>query len=404
MFVPRPRSLWMPYVESEVNSMSIYVKMYKTQSGNHKVWRCRWYVGGKRGSKTLGRIDELDSREAEARRKELEDSFTKGERSPIKAKGMTLKQFTDMYPDRRRKVSTNSGYVKDAPKLSESTIKLHKMVLRYLMEYFKDTKAINSFTLDDAEGWVDALEANKLVAARKDSKRAKPLTQQSIRKHLRSACAIFNYALLFKMVQSNPFSKFDKNPLDTDPNPYITLQEFRKLYNAAPTQEAKLMLALCRLGGLRREAARTLPWSGYATDSYGQRHIVGIDWEKRRIKLVGNHKGRKYPKRFREAPIRPLLYRILLKAYHNAEPGGESITRLGPNNLDRMARTITKKAGLPKISKFYQSLRSSCENDWKIKGHAEVTYCGWAGHSPKVSRKSYTAPTDLEFAAVTKVT
>ena len=100
----------------------------------------------------MGRVDAIGSREANALRKELEDSFTKGEQSPIKVKGMTLKQFADMYPDRRRKVSTNRGYVKDAPKLSESTIKLHKMVLRYLMEYFKNTKAINSFTLDDAEG------------------------------------------------------------------------------------------------------------------------------------------------------------------------------------------------------------------------------------------------------------
>lgn len=382
--------------------MSINVKLYPTKSGNHRVWICRWYAGGKRGSKTLGKVKDIPKREAEAQRKELEDSFTKGEQSPIKVKGMSLKQFADMYPDRRRKASANKGYLKDAPKLSESTIELHDMALRYLLEYFKETKTINSISLEEADGWADALAANKLTAARNGSNRDKPLSQETIRKHLRTVCAIFNYALLFKIVQHNPFSKFDKNPLDHDPNPYVTLKDFRKLYRAAETQEAKLMLALCRLGGLRREAARTLPWSGYATDSNGRKHLIGVDWEKRRIRVIGNHK-KKGLRKFREVPIRPLLYRILLKAYNNAEPGAVSITQLSPNNLTKLAQKITKKAGLSEIPKFYQSLRSSCENDWKIKGHAEVTYCRWAGHNPEVSRRHYVTPTDQEFAAVTRV-
>ena len=48
-------------------------------------------------------------------------------------------------------------------------------------------------------------------------------------------------------------------------------------------------------------------------------------------------------------------------------------------------------------------MRSSCENDWKMRGVAEATYAAWMGHSAKVSRKHYTAPTDQEFAAVAKV-
>ncbi len=46
---------------------------------------------------------------------------------------------------------------------------------------------------------------------------------------------------------------------------------------------------------------------------------------------------------------------------------------------------------------------SSCENDWKVQGIAEATYTAWIGHDAKVSREHYVAPTDGEFARVTKV-
>lgn len=403
MFVLGPRWHRMPFRESEVISMSITVKLYETKSGNHKVWLCRWYSGGKRGTKTLGRVSDISRREAKAQRKELEDSFTKGEQSPIKVKGMSLRQFADMYPNRRRKQTSSRGYLKESPKLSESTITDHVMTIRYLIEHFGESRRINDITLDDAYDWTEALEGGRLTSARKISNQNYGMSEQTVRGHIRNAKAAYNWAILFDVVQSNPFAKFDGAPIDTEPNQYVTLKDFHKLYRAAPTTAARLMLAICRLGGLRREAARTLPWSGFAIDSYGKKHLIGIDWDKRRIRVVGNHKGRKYPKRFREAPIRPLLYRLLLKAYHNAEPGAESITQLSPNNLTRLGQSITKAAGLPPIKAFYQTLRSSCENDWKIRGHAEVTYCGWAGHSPMVSRKHYVAPTDQEFAAATKV-
>ncbi len=50
--------------------------------------------------------------------------------------------------------------------------------------------------------------------------------------------------------------------------------------------------------------------------------------------------------------------------------------------------------------KPFQSMRSSCENDWKQKHVAEATYCVWLGHSPTVSRKHYVAPTEAEFEAI----
>ena len=36
-------------------------------------------------------------------------------------------------------------------------------------------------------------------------------------------------------------------------------------------------------------------------------------------------------------------------------------------------------------------------------GESEATYADWMGHSPTVSRKHYTAPTDAELASIARI-
>ncbi len=378
----------------------IRVSLYPTMNGNHRVWLLRWYAEGKRANKTLGRVKDLSKREAEMMRREKELAFNKGTESPNRPNRMTLRQFIDQYADRRRQGDHGRGYLREAPKLSEATIADHMMTLRYLAKHFGDGKAIDKITLADASAFVDALAAGKLAGARKKSKRDYGMSGQTIRGHIRNAKAIFNWGLLFGLVQDNPFSKFDGKPLATEPNHYVTLSEFRRLYRAAPDRSWALFFALCRLAGLRRDAARTLLWSGHATDSGGERHWVGIDWQRRRICIVGNHKTKRL---YRELPIRPLLYRLLLRAFDAAAAGAVTITSISPNNLTRIGQKAARDAGMTPWPKLYQAMRSSCENDHKLRGVAEATYAAWMGHSPTVSRKHYTAPTDAEYAAVAKV-
>ena len=63
--------------------------------------------------------------------------------------------------------------------------------------------------------------------------------------------------------------------------------------------------------------------------------------------------------------------------------------------------TIALAAGLKPWPKFYNALRSSCEQDWKAGGIAEPTYCAWVGHGAGVSRGHYTSPMESEFSAIT---
>ena len=99
----------------------------------------------------------------------------------------------------------------------------------------------------------------------------------------------------------------------------------------------------------------------------------------------------------------PKLEAVLLAAFNAAPTGVASITGLSPHNLTRQAQAISGAAGVTPWPKFYQAMRVSRENDWKLAGFAEATYAKWLGHSETVSRQHYVSPTDAEFAQATKV-
>ncbi|MEE9129667.1 MAG: hypothetical protein V3T84_06580 [Phycisphaerales bacterium] len=368
----------------------------------------RWTSGRKRCGETLDGVDQISKREAKARQRAKQSAFDSGTESPNRPDRMTLRQLIAYYPDRRRQFGKGRGHLRKAQKLSEATIDSHLMTLRYMVQFFGGDQAIDRISLSGADDFIDALEAGKLSAARAKLRRKYEVGPQTIRRHIRNSKAVFTWALLFELVQANPFAMFEGKPLATEPNHYVTMSEFHKLYRAAPSQGWRMLFALCRLAGLRLDAARTLPWSGHATDSDGERHWIGIDWDRHRICIVGNSK---VTKKNREVPIRPLLYRLLRTAFDSSEARfqhprvGEcgSITGLSPNNLTRIGQRAARHGGMEPWPKLYQAMRASCENDLKMRGVAEATYAAWMGHSPTVSRKHYTAPTDQEFAAVARV-
>jgi hypothetical protein len=185
--------------------------------------------------------------------------------------------------------------------------------------------------------------------------------------------------------------------LPTGNNHHVGLEQLDKLLDACPDPEWKALFALCRLAGLRREEARVLPFSGKALDRDGVERHVGVDFDARRLYVVAVKTGI-----FRTVPLGPQLHDILLEAFDAAAEGQQTVTGLTPNNLIRNAQRIARAAGLTPWPKFYQAMRSSCENEWKAEGVAEATYAAWLGHDPSVSRKHYVSPTEEEFARITK--
>ncbi len=374
------------------------ISLHKVKRKTGAVWMLRWYDSrGKRCGETIGKVGVMTKRQAEHARRQRQGKIDNGLAKLDRPERMTLGAFSEHYKDRRRQGDQGRGHLRGAPKLTEATITDHAMTLRYMVHHFGEDQAIDSITLADATEFIDALEAGRLAEARKTSKQEYGMSAQTVKGHIRNAKAAFNWAHRFSLIRDNPFADFDGRPLATEPNQFVSLKTFEQAVKAAPTPGWRAMFGLCRLAGLRLEAARTLPWSGHATDSDGKRHRVGIDWDRRRVCVVGNHKTRRS---YREVPICMRLYSILHEAYQVAEDDADTITGLTPNNLTRIAQGIVRAAGLTPWPKMYQAMRSSCENEWKQRGVAEATYCAWLGHSPKVSREHYVAPTNDEYQAI----
>ncbi|MCH8151337.1 MAG: hypothetical protein IH830_03075 [Planctomycetes bacterium] len=363
----------------------------------------RWFGTGMTGggkpkliSESLGHCTR--ARGEELRRAKVVELSTGA--SPIDPReSMTLSAFREFYLERRAQHGDNAPRRhKKFPKLTAKTLRGHDMTLRYLEEHFGPGQMIDAIGSLAADEWLVALEGEKLAKARKVGRNYAPLGEQSIRVHIRNAKAILHWARSFDLVTANPFNDFVGTPLRVGGRGhYVSLVDFEKIVTAASSQW-RCMFGLCRLAGLRRGEALSLPWSGQVTDPGGERHRVGVDWERRRLGILSDK-----TRRYRELPICPRLYDVLLRAFDNAEDGQVTVTGLSVNNVVRDGKRLVRAAGLTPWPKLFQAMRSSCENDLKVAGIAEPTYASWMGHSPTVSRQHYVAPLESEFAAVTAI-
>ncbi len=262
-----------------------------------EVWMLRWVADGKRYGETIGDCKTMSRRDAAAVRREKQSRYDCRVESPKRPKKMTLAEFRPFYLDRRRRGDTGRGHLRGFPKLAAATIAEHDMAIRYLIQHFGD-KPIDSITQATAGEFVDALEAGKLAGARR-GRQSYGLGQQRVRAIIRTAKSVMSWSLHFGLVSSNPFTKFDGTPLSVKPKHFVELSDFEQMlspdtgvygpHREPPSLGWVAQLALCRLAGLRRSEARTLPWGGRQADADGVEHWSGIDWDRKRICLVGTH-------------------------------------------------------------------------------------------------------------------
>lgn len=383
--------------------VSVYLvrRKRRLKGGAVAYYYLRWCaVDGREQMKSLGQCSDFTKAQAKAARAEMEEEVNAG-RAPARGGGITLGEFREKYkrdrlrPDgESRARRTNDKY----GRIDFKTVRLHDMILRLLVEHFGESFRLARIDYTAAVKWYDAMSSGELVEVRTATwANGRKLKENTIRSKIRTAKTIFNWAIDADLVAVSPFAKFPGAGLRRKrPNPEVSLETFRAVCVEAPAHW-RAMLGLCRLAGLRRGEALSLPWSATAIDRDDEEWPVGVDWDRKRLSVVIG-KGDRY----REVPICGELMTILLEAFDQAPEGAERIVApITENNLERDLTKICEAAGVKPWRKLYQSLRSSCENDWKMRGIAEATYCKWVGHSPDVSRGHYAAPQDAEFDVVT---
>ena len=326
-----------------------------TLSSNGKYWQAFYYDDtGKRRAKSLGPKSKISKRKARV----LCDRFAAAIQLNPAHIGSTRTLRLDEYIDR---------YLASRLDLKPGSLDLHRHTCKFLLAYFGPDTRIDRINRAGARDWWVALTKGKLPQKKKPA-------AATVCQHVRNAKVIFSHALKDDLILYNPFDRLNGNAPAPEKNwKYVTRKELHLLLLACPSTAWRMLLALCRLAGLRQGEALTLPWSG-------------IDWEARRMRVAPQKTG--IP---RVTPIEPELYELLREAHSaNSTPQENVIPpgSIGLTNLWRDFGVICKKAGLKRWPDWCQVLRRNCETDW-AQQFPQYVVSTWIGHDIKVSSRYY---------------
>lgn len=215
-------------------------------------------------------------------------------------------------------------------------------------------------------------------------------------KDLTNAKLFFEYAVDLGLITKNPFSKL-KIPNQANPKRlyFVDRGICRKVLDACPNLQWRLIFSMARFGGLRIPSELIgLKW-------------VDILWDQGKIRVTSPKTEHIPGKDHRWVPLFPEIMEPLRQAFEIAKEGEEYIfprTITGAINLRKGLQSIIKKAGLSPWPKLFQNLRASRETELCQDFPLHVA-AGWIGNTPKVAIGHYLQTIDSDWEkAVTRST
>lgn len=241
---------------------------------------------------------------------------------------ITLKEWVD-------------GYLADRDDLKPASARLYDTTRKRLYAHFKENTAIEDIT----PAGVDAF---RRYLARVG------LSENTIRKRVCISKVIFRAAVRDRKISENPFAGQTTSTLvDEDDRLFVTREMTALLMAVLPDDEWRLIVALCRFGGLR-----------CSSEIFALR-LDDIHFDSRKI-VVRSPKTERYPgKDKRVIPLFPELEGPLLQAAGDAQPGEVYVIhhrRYTGFYLRKWMYRFIEKAGLDLPTPF-QCLRSSRETE-----------------------------------------
>jgi integrase len=324
-------------------------------SSNGEYWQALYYdTMGKRRAKSLGPKNELSKRQAKVMcdRLAVELNLNPGMADtgqPIKLDDLIIR------------------YLKSRTDIRKTTLNLHELTGKYIKEFFGTEIYINRITRAMTSSWRTAMATGELSL----NQHRRIMKEVSVCIHVRNAKTIFNYAVKDDLILLNPFDRLKGNAAEPDKDwKHVSLEDLDRLLDACPNWGWKMLIAFCRLAGLRRGEALGLNWSN-------------IDWQKHQLNIIAEKTGRR-----RVIPIEPILYQLLLDAFDQAQESEERICPISRHCLWRNFQTIRKKAGLERWKDAFKVMRKNCETDWAQR-YPQYAVSTWLGHGIDVSARHY---------------
>lgn len=270
--------------------------------------------------------------------------------------------------------------------LKPGTVELYETAIAYLVEYIGADTPIDTITSMTAAEWRADL-------------RDRGLSEQTIRKHVRHAKAIFgdrHGAVRHKLIAESPFAdEASAPPKVANDWSYVPESDIETLIEAATSWDMRCLIALTRYAGMRPNEVRRLRWS----DVNWSEHKLSI-WPDRSDEgsmAVGTKQGQ------RICPIRPRLHRLLLDAFEAAPDGAEYVVQIKKGSMYAALKKVCADAAVPYPADPYKTFRKNLRSDWAAEGIGPDDLSKFLGHDKDVSFEHYHQTKSETWARLTGV-
>lgn len=234
-----------------------------------------------------------------------------------------------------------TSFVRLRTKAKPATKEIWRQGELSLLEFFGAERPLDSVTPGDADEYLEHLGGVT-------SRIKKPLAPMTIQKRLRFAKMIFRAARRKKLIPENPFEDVTYAATKPDKGFFISAETTSRLLAACPDLHWRMIVVLCRYGGLRCPSeVLSLRWAD-------------IDWDAGRM-TVQSPKTEHHPgKESRVIPIFPELLDQLRESFEAAPAGAVYVvdsryrtSAMGKSgwkncNMRTQFERIVKNAGLKK--------------------------------------------------------
>jgi integrase len=292
----------------------------------------------------------------------LHDKLTRAGLTAPRAEGPPLGQFLDDY----RKGRTD---------VAPATTATYTRAARLMVAFFGEDRLLGSITPGDADRFAEHLRTTG--------------AQATASKTISQARQFYRRAVRLNLVSINPFGDV-KGGTQMNPvrNVFIDATMTMKVLEACPDGSWRLLVALCRYGGLRHPSETLgLRWSD-------------VLWDRDRM-TVTSPKTRRQGKPARVVPIFVELRPYLEAAFDEAPEAAEFVLnwQRGETSTRNEFERIIRQAGYLPWTRLWQNLRASRATELASSGRYGIkTVTSWMGHTVTVAMDHYLSVPEEDFA------
>jgi integrase len=272
------------------------------------------------------------------------------------------------------------GYISGRPDIKPRTKWNLEICARRLTEHFGRDRMLRDIKPGDADDWCALLRGKYANAtAARTIKRAKQFFAAAFRKDL---------------ISRNPFADckagHQSNPARSR---FVTQKEAAAVLQACPDAEWRLIVALCRYGGLRCPSELlALTWAD-------------VDWDRGRFRVHAPKTEHHKDGGDRWVPIFPELRPHLEEAFDLAPEGALYLVnhyRDTNQNLRTQLARIIRRAGLTPWPKLFHNLRATRQTELAERYPMHVV-CAWLGNTAAVAAEHYLQVTEAHYEQAAQI-